>query len=218
MRTWHAVIVLALSATIASAQVDTVFSSIAAHDGWIQESNEFSGLGSLLENNSSGGSGLRLGDSAKDNQFRSIISFNTNLGSMADCAVIESAVLQLTRGTGQGANPFRTLGQIVVDVHIGGIFDTEWLDLEDFDSDVTFPDAALIEEQGGNLAVHSVDIDPQMINTYGFTQMRLRFQEGDNDNNRADYMGFYAANHSVASRHPRLLIRLTCECGEDVPR
>jgi len=207
------VVIFLLLSSYAYAQVDVHFTSIAAHDGWILESNEFSGLGSLLENNSSGGAGLRIGDDPKDRQFRSIISFNTNLGVMADCAIIESATLQLTRGTGKGANPFRTMGNIVVDVHVGEIFDSEFIDLEDFDSDVTFPNAAIITEQGGNLAPHTVAIDPQMINTYGFTQMRLRFERDDNDNSTADYAGFYAANHAVATRHPRLVIRLSCECS-----
>jgi hypothetical protein len=212
VKTLAITIVCLLSVVSVQAQVDTIFPSIAAHDGWILEESELVGFGALLENASRGGFGLRIGDASGDRQYRSIISFNTSMGTMADCAMVESAFLVITRGANKGTNPFRTHGNIIVDVHRGEIFDSEFIDLEDFDSDMEFPNAAIIREQGGNLAAHTVELDPSMINAHGFTQMRLRFERDDNDDGAADYTGFYAADHLTASRHPRLVVRVSCAC------
>jgi uroporphyrinogen-III synthase len=44
------------------------------------------------------------------------------------------------------------------------------------------------------------------INRIGQTQLRLRFQLDDNDNNVADYLAFYSSNTTTAAFRPTLQI------------
>lgn len=195
---------------MAQSPVTTIFYSIADEDGWVMEESKNANVGDILDSGADGGKALRIGDMIRDRQIMSIVSFDTE--SLPDCADIVSARLEMTRDGNQGADPFRSLGQIVVDVHPGDIGDDPDLQSRDFEFEVDYPDAAVMGQQGGNLSLHMVEIDPSMLNVEGRTQMRLRFQRADNGNGDADYAGFYAGDNSSRDRHPRLVVEFFCAC------
>lgn len=210
-----AVSALFLATTFVSAEtpVETVFPSIAAHDGWILESSEGSGTGGVLDATSTGGKGLRVGDHSRGRQLVSLVSFDTS--PLPDCAEMVSARLELTRNGNSGANPFKSLGDMLVDVHPGVIGSNANLQGGDFEADVDYQEAAATGDQGGNLHVFKIDLDPDMLNVEGLTQMRLRFEKKHNGNNRADYVGFYGAESASNHRNPKLVVSFLCECNVD---
>jgi hypothetical protein len=44
------------------------------------------------------------------------------------------------------------------------------------------------------------------VNKTGFTQFRVAFSSDDNDDNGADYVGFYSGNNATAGNRPVLVV------------
>jgi hypothetical protein len=181
------------------------FTSLAAHDGWILEGSEQSGLGSTL--NSSSGV-LTLGDSIKRQQYRSILSFNTGL--LPDTAVITGITLKIkkTKVTGSG-DPVKTFKGFMIDIKKGA-FNAAGLQIADF-------------QTAANQTVGPVVIAPPATGWYifnlisaknsinklnasaGLTQIRLRFKLDDDNNKTVNTISFGSGN-GAATIAPQLII------------
>jgi hypothetical protein len=179
------------------------FGSIAADDGYILETTETSGVGGGFN---ALGSVFVVGDNSQNRQYRSILSFNTI--NLPDTAVILSATLKLKRQAVAGIDPMSTHGYLVLDIKKPYFGAASALGSDDFG-------AAAGLSSGGWMGktpvgdIYTGVLAPQafpFINKTGLTQLRLRFQIDDNNNNIADYIGFYSGNAITASYRPVLQI------------
>lgn len=178
------------------------YKSVGTQDGWVLESSETSGVGGSMD---AGSTQFNLGDDAANRQYRAILSFNT--AALPDSAIITGATLQIRKTGAAGANPFASLGNIVVDIKQGGFSNVAALQKSDFSAmgtkhyvmqftnnpvnnwySRTFPAGAL-----------------GYINLTGGTQFRLRFGTDDNNNLMADLLKFASGNITTADR-PQLTI------------
>jgi hypothetical protein len=177
----------------------------ATFDGWVLESAEGSNLGGTLN---SGSSFLFVGDDAANRQYRAILSFNTGL--LPDNAVITSVTLRIRKqGQVGAADPFLTLGNILVDVKTGN-FGAAALQALDFQTAGSKNGAFGITKSPSPVkGWYSRTLSPAnraFINKVGNTQLRLRFTLDDNNNLVANYLKFYSGNAPADSR-PILIIQ-----------
>ncbi len=150
---------------------------------------------------------FKLGDNAYDRQFRAILSFNT--GSLPDDALIVSVRLQIRKAGQAGADPFDTLGNIVVDVRKWAFAGNPALEWKDFqaaasrNAALTIPKKPVSGWYVGRLSAANFG----NINLTGMTQFRLRFAKDDNDNSLADLLRFYSGDYKAnLAYRPRLII------------
>lgn len=101
--------------------------SIGADDGWILESTETSNKGGTMSPTSTT---LWLGDDAQDRQYRVILSFDTS--TIPANAVIKSVFLKIRRQSLSGTDPFKTHGNLTVDIRKGMFSNNRTLQLGDF--------------------------------------------------------------------------------------
>lgn len=181
------------------------FRSQAANDGDIRETTEASTAGGPALATATT---LRLGDSASDQQFRAIVDFDTS--SLPDTAVIASVVLKTTKvGAVAGSDPFASLGKIAVDIQSGGISGVEGLQSGDFQAVASKANAGVMRKPASG-AVHISTLKATaraFVNRTGHTQLRLRFQTGDNDNATADQLRFASGEHATSSLRPQLVVK-----------
>ncbi len=180
----------------------TTFKSRGPHDGWILESAESSNVGGLLNKTATT---FNVGDDQLDRQYRSILSFNTD--SLPDNAFITSAQVKIKRQGVMGTDPFTTHGNLLLEIR-NGLFSN---DLEVSLSDFAAPPSSTIQEtftpltsswyaanlSGSNLA---------LVNKYGVTQFRLRFNLDDNDDLGSDYMKFFSGDAPYEADYPQLIV------------
>ena len=186
--------------------VEAVFVSIAGEDGLIREQNENANVGGFISATGNAGQAIRMGDHQQDQQYKSILSFDTS--SIPDNAVITAVRLELTRGAITGQNPFDTHGTAYVDIKTGGFSDNNALESSDFQAPADGVKVAEIPHQGGHSALYKVDLNAALkhVNKAGRTQLRMYFSLDDNDDQETDIVGFFSADNSNASRHPRLIV------------
>jgi subtilisin-like proprotein convertase family protein len=180
----------------------TTFTSVAAQDGWVRESGEFSGVGGAL--NSTAATFL-LGDDAANRQYRAILSFDTS--SLPDNATVQSAQLKiLQNGASVGKNPFTTLGTLWVDIIRGSFAGNPALQLSDFSaaSSALKVGAFGVTPVGGWYSSPLNVTGRGLVNKVGLTQFRLRFNADDNNNFSANYMRFISGDYT--SGKPVLVI------------
>jgi hypothetical protein len=177
------------------------FASTAAYDGWIVESSETSAAGGAKNNKATT---LRVGDDAKDRQYRSILSFDTS--ALPKGAFIQRADLFLKHSSVAGENPLDTHGGLRADIrgpHFGA---AAALGLDDFgqkgnqNAACTFGKVALDDWYRGSCLPAAFPF----INTAGTTQVRLRFSKDDNDDGGADILGIFSGNAPVTADRPRI--------------
>lgn len=174
--------------------------SQGGQDGWIVESTETSNLGGAKNNISKT---FNLGDDANDKQYRAILSFNT--ASLPDNAAITKVIFEVKKGgiTGKG-NPVSIFKGFMADIK-KGMFGKSSLEIGDFKtaaSKMYGPFTPTILSDW-----YSIDLTPanSYINTFGLTQIRLRFKVDDNNNNSANLLKLYSGNAPAGSR-PQLII------------
>jgi len=100
-----------------------------------------------------------------------------------------------------------------VDIHSGafgfiGPFQFRRLQNSDFESPSSRDAVGIIENNPYNGWYWSY-LDGsafEHINLYGSTQIRLRFQVDDNDDNGNDYLRFFSGDHNQLRDRPRLLV------------
>jgi uncharacterized delta-60 repeat protein len=182
--------------------VTATFKSKGPHDGWILESGEFTGVGGLLDKTATT---FNVGDDQRDRQYRSIISFNTD--SLPDNAFIVSAQVKVKRQGIVGTNPFTTHGNLLLEIR-NGLFSN---DLDVSLSDFAAPPSSSTPETITPLtsswyAANLGGVNLALVNKYGVTQFRLRFDLDDNDDLGSDYMKFFSGDASYEADYPQLIV------------
>jgi len=179
------------------------FRSQATGDGWVLESAEASGKGGSFNKS---GVTFRLGDDASNRQYRSILSFDTS--TLPDDAIISEVKLRINKQNLVGADPFTSLGNIILDVRRGAFSNNDSLQITDFQAIVSMSKAGIIRSKplrgswyGCNLVTDAF----KFINRTGLTQFRLEFITGTNKDRVADYMRFYSGNAGPAYQ-PELIV------------
>jgi hypothetical protein len=160
----------------------STFKSTAGNDGWTLESSEFSNKSSTKSNLGT----LRVGDDAKNKQYRSLLYFDT--ASLPNNAVITKATLQI-KMAGSVTGDTSLLGDLVADIK-KGVFGLASLELTDFNAA-----GAPLNTAGSFSGLYQLTLSPvnfKYINLNGVTQFRLRFTKDDNNNKSADFISFYA--------------------------
>jgi hypothetical protein len=183
--------------------VDVVFRSVGGNDGWVRESSETSGVGGTLN---ASATNCRVGDDARDRQYRGILDFNTR--SLPSNTVITSAVLEIRLAAIVGGDPFATHGNLTIDIRVGGFHSNLALETLDFQAAASRGSVGAFgpAPDGGWYRATLSAPAYSRVNLSGHTQVRLRFARGDNDDNIAQYLAFRCGDAGVSSR-PRLLIR-----------
>lgn len=178
------------------------FKSRGPHDGWILESTEFSSVGGWLDRTATT---FNVGDDQRDRQYRSIISFNT--AALPDNAFITSAQVKIKRQGLVGTDPFTTHGNLLLEIR-NGLFSNDLdVSLSDFAAPPSnnTPDTFTAPADSwytANLGGSSLPL----VNRYGVTQFRLRFNLDDNDDLGADYLKFFSGDAPAEADTPQLII------------
>ena len=178
------------------------FVSNKTNDGWVIESNEYSGQGGGVNSISAT---FYLGDNAEDRQFLTIFDFTTS--SLPDNAVVTGAILKIKKLSVTGTDPFTTHQNVLVDIS-NGPFGVSTLEESDFQAPASMNWAGTIL----NAPVDnwfSADLEKTAlpyINKTGSTQFRLKFQLDDNDDLGADTIKFYSGDTVTLDYRPVLQI------------
>ncbi len=188
--------------------VSTDFRSTGSSDGWVLESKENSNVGG---SKNSAANVFKLGDDAKDRQFRSVLHFPTYY--LPDNAVVTQVILMIKRQDVVGTDPFATHQNILVDIRKGyfsnfNIFRFGSLQLTDFQAPADAYSVGTIQNNpvsGWYWATLDSRAFPY-INLTDITQLRLAFQVDDNDDLGEDYVRFFSGNESEQKDRPHLLI------------
>lgn len=188
----------------ARAPLTAVFSSVAAHDGWVREAAEAAGVGGARDATST----CRVGDDASDRQFRSILDFDTR--SLPDDAVVTSALLEVKWSSLVGTDWTATLGALLADMRRGPFNRVAALEVVDFEAPANLRGAGTFAAVPGShwyrtqLGADALD----RLNLTGRTQFRLRYARDDDDDRSADYIAFFCGD--ALARH-RPVLRVTYE-------
>jgi hypothetical protein len=185
-----------------SQPVTQTFSSLAASDGWILESSEFSNTGGTLNTLATT---FNAGDDAKDRQYRGIVSFQTK--SIPDNASITAVQLKIRKQGLVGVDPFTTHGNLLAEIRKGSFSNNPALQLGDF----AWPASSAVQDQFIPLTSNWYsatlkDVNLALINKIGMTQFRVRFTKDDDDDLKADYLKFFSGNAASTADWPKLII------------
>jgi murein DD-endopeptidase MepM/ murein hydrolase activator NlpD len=187
---------------ISTQLVSKILKSIDSHDGWVLEAGEFKDKGG---SRNATASTVRIGDDAKDRQYRAILSFDTS--NIPANAKIIKVTLKIKRAGITGTNPFSTHGKLLVDVRKGAFSDNSSLQLDDYQAAASKLNISNIPKtlsSGWHTKVWTSGIF-DYINTSGITQFRLRFAIEDNDDFGADFLKIYSGDADEANR-PQLIV------------
>jgi hypothetical protein len=185
----------------AGAPITITLTSVDTQDGWIRESSETSGQGGTVDSTSGG---LRVGDSAADQQYRSIVSFDT--AQLPDNAVIQSVKLRLKYRAVTGTNPYSTHGNLTVDLKNGAFSGDRTLQAADFQASASKTGVMSVPNTPVN-GWYSASLGSGnfgSISLLGVTQFRLRFVLDDNDDLGDDFIAFNSGN--ALSDRPQLIV------------
>ncbi len=180
------------------------FKSINAYDGWVLESAENSNKGRNLDKASNF---IYVGDDAKKRQYRGFLSFDT--ASLPDNAIITAAQVKIKKHSTVGITPFKTHGDLLLEIRNGTFSNNILLKAEDFSAIANIgssKDKFLPADLNGYSANLS-NINLGFINKYGVTQFRLLFTQDDNNDKDADYVKFFSGSSSADA--PQLVITYT---------
>lgn len=183
------------------------FTSTAANDGYLLESGETTNAAGTAVSNDATTAGLRLGDEIKDKQYRSFLSFDTS--ALPDSSVqLLTAKLRLRRGTVVGTNPFTNFGAVRVDVRTG-TFNNAALELADFTALSTVDNVCTLSNAAANGDWSECMLNASGIaalSRTGLTQFRVFFLLDDDDDNKTDYIGYYAGDAADPASRPQLIV------------
>lgn len=179
--------------------------SAAAQDGWILESSETSNKGGTMN---AAATLLYIGDDAKDKQYRSFVSFNTD--SLPNNAVVTNVQLKFRHNGFAGDDmfaPSQTHGDLLVDIRKPYFGSSAGLVVSDFKASGSLDSVGTLTSASipGWYAITLDSASFPFVNLKGITQFRLRFQIDDNDDRNGDYLKIYSGNAPTANR-PQLII------------
>jgi hypothetical protein len=183
--------------------VQLALDSIAAEDGWVRQKTEGGAVGGQSHATSVTDFALKVGDNQKDQQYKSLVSFDTS--ALPDGAEIVAATLELTRG-GTNGDPFATLGICSVDIVAGAFGGDPTLENSDYEAPPDQQGIAEITDPGGSGDRYAIDLGAGVdsVNDTGRTQLRFSFAEPDDDDRSKDLAGFYSGED--VTRKARLVI------------
>ena len=193
--------------SVPSSTVTVTFNSVAAQDGRLWEVGETSNVGGGGNSTDNTTAALRVGDTNVDEQYKSLVSFDTS--SIPDTATITSATLRLVRGTSSGTSPFTTHGSCVADIVTGGFGGSTAFAFADWQAAATATSVATMSNPAANGSASTGTLNAAglaAINKTGSTQLRLTFTLDDNDDAGYDYIGFYAGENATATNRPQLTV------------
>ena len=181
------------------------FRSVGTQDGWVLESGENTSTGGKMD---SAAASFFLGDDALNKQYRGILSFNT--ASLDDKATITGMTVQVkASGSPVGANPFTTLGNILVDAKNGN-FGAAKLELADFQSAATKSAVLTIKNNplagGWYFGTLNSSAASTLVSKTANTQLRLRFTKDDDNNKVANYLRLFSGNSTTSANRPILIV------------
>ncbi len=182
--------------------------SQSANDGYVTESTETSNTGGSNAASGTGSAALRVGDTATDQQVKTILSFDTS--SIPDGATITAVTIRLQRGSVNGTSPFGTHGQCRVDIK-SGAFGAVTLENSDFEAAADSTNVAALSTPAANGDWASGSFSAPalaLINKTGTTQFRVYFQTDDNNDNGRDDVGFFPGEASTGTQ-PELIVTYT---------
>ncbi|MDO9299949.1 MAG: hypothetical protein Q7T89_01135, partial [Anaerolineales bacterium] len=166
------------------------------------ESSEFSNLANIKNNSST----LRVGDDAKNKQYRSLLYFDT--ASLPNNAALSKVIVKIKMANTIGTDPFSTHGSLIADMK-NGFFGLSPLELTDFNAaGAPISSAGKFSEIGGGW--YQLTLSPanfKYINLSSATQFRLRFTKDDDNDKKADFISFYAGDD--ATNLPQLIVEYT---------
>lgn len=198
--------ILDADAALVKAMTTSTFYSNAALDGWLVESSENSNVGGGLSN---AGNLLLVGDTASNQQYRSIISFGT--ASLPDTAVIYKVTLKLKQqGIVGGGNPVTAFNGFTTRIKNGFFGTLAGMQTPDFQDGTGQSYGPFSPSLSGgsyaiNLTAGKANINKLATNN-GVTQIRLGFTLDDNNNATANYLSIYSGEHATAANRPQLVI------------
>jgi len=184
----------------------TVFTSVGLLDGWVREGSKNSSTGATSDSTSTS---LIVGDSATNQQFRSILHFDTS--SLPDAAVITAVTLRVMKQSIVGTNPFATHGALRADIRMPFFDSSSALQLADFQAPPS--GTAATSALFGTAPVgswYSAVLNSgaiSFVNRTGTTQFRLRFTLADNNNLIADYVRFCSGDAATPAYRPQLVVQ-----------
>jgi hypothetical protein len=184
------------------------FVSQSANDGYVTESTESSGVGGSNAASGTGSAALRVGDTATDQQVKTILSFDTS--SIPDGATITSVTIRMQRGSVNGTSPFGTHGQCRVDIR-SGTFGAVGLEDSDFEATASSVNVAVLSTPAANGDWASGNLSGTglgFVNKTGTTQFRIYFVTDDNDDSSRDDVGFFPGEATAGTR-PELIVTYT---------
>jgi serine protease AprX len=187
--------------------VTVTFYSVAAQDGRLWESGETGNIGGGGNSTDNTTAALRVGDTNVDEQYKSLVSFDTS--SIPDTATITSATLRLVRGTISGTNPFTTHGTCVADIVTGGFGGSTTFATADWQAAATATSVATLSNPAATGSASTGNLNAAglaAINKTGSTQLRVTFTLDDNDDLGYDYIGFYPGENATAANRPQLIV------------
>jgi secreted trypsin-like serine protease len=180
-----------------------IYYSTDTYDGWVLESSETSNKGGTIN---SSATTLRVGDDAKNKQYRSILDFDTSTNPIPPSASLFKVTIQMKRQGITGSNPFSALGAIQVDYK--GYFGTsDSLEKADFQSSASKKGITKFtsKNSGGWYSAVIGSANYGLLDRDGINQFRLHFTTDDNNDFLANYISFYSGNADVANQ-PQLII------------
>ena len=148
-----------------------------------------------------------MGDDGANRQYKAVVSFDTS--AIPDGATILSATLRLHRGAVSGTNPFTTHGTCWVDVRTGGFSGSAALQTSDFQAPATVARAASLSNAAANGAWSEGSLNAAglaAINKAGVTQLRVYFSLDDDNDRRADSIGYDSGDNRNAANRPQLVV------------
>jgi hypothetical protein len=178
------------------------YTSVAAADGYMFESNENSNIGGT--GSSASGYYIFTGDQNYDKQVKGLFSFAPNLPGGA---VITGAHFAMKLSGYVGTNPFSTHGSFLADMGIPYFGGSASLAASDFEAAAWETDAAsctTAPDAGGWFYCNVYN--PGDIPTNGTVQFRTYFTLDDNDDGAADLVRWFSGGYTTLSFRPYLVI------------
>jgi hypothetical protein len=190
-------------------EVEEIFIPVPPHDARLWDDG--SGTGAGFDRDDSNYKALRLGDYNTNQGYRIVLGFDTS--SLPTDAEIISAKVQLTGGAKEGTSPFDGWGgTCAIDIASPYFGSSENIENADWHNSAdAYNVAQFTTDPGPDNPIVSTEFNAAglaLINTYGPTQLRIRFATARSLNDRSDFVGFYAAEEEAQlDKRPQLIVR-----------